>query len=199
MHGLKILLSLLLFTSGCTSAHQVKSAKDSSLISPGRSLSSPKTIAANNGFSNKVLGEKKSSEHLASDIASLRGGISPQSKSEMLGVATFLALDLFFRRTFEAAGISFPSQLGGCIIVFASLILVSALGGTQFSDAVFNALSPGAGWHAKWLPVFFVPGLAMLPLAPSLGSTAEVRSWKCRLFHILAPRRVVCYRKESSS
>jgi len=43
-----------------------------------------------------------------------------------------------------------------------------------FGDAVFEYLTPGANLLAKWLPVFFVPGLAMLPLAPSMGSPVEI-------------------------
>lgn len=41
-------------------------------------------------------------------------------------------------------------------------------------NAVFEYLTPGANLLAKWLPVFFVPGLAMLPLAPSMGSPLEI-------------------------
>lgn len=41
-------------------------------------------------------------------------------------------------------------------------------------DGIFASLTPGAGLLAKWLPVFFVPGLAMLPLAPSMGSPLEI-------------------------
>jgi putative effector of murein hydrolase len=37
-----------------------------------------------------------------------------------------------------------------------------------------DALSPGQAWLSKLLPVFFVPGLAMLPVAPSVGSLVEV-------------------------
>jgi hypothetical protein len=42
-------------------------------------------------------------------------------------------------------------------------------------DAVFQYLSPGAGLLARWIAVFFVPGLAMLPNAPSMGNAFEVR------------------------
>jgi len=41
-------------------------------------------------------------------------------------------------------------------------------------DSIFSSLSPGSALLAKWLPVFFVPGLAMLPLATSVGSGLEV-------------------------
>ena len=35
-------------------------------------------------------------------------------------------------------------------------------------------LQPGANLLTKWLPVMFVPGLAMLPLAPSIGSAVDI-------------------------
>lgn len=41
-------------------------------------------------------------------------------------------------------------------------------------DGIFTTLTPGSNMLAKWLPVFFVPGLALLPLAPSMGSPVEI-------------------------
>jgi len=63
--------------------------------------------------------------------------------------------------------------LGGCCILFIVLLLANAVK-PGLGDAVFTSLSPGAGLLAKWLPVFFVPGLAMLPNAPSMGSAVEI-------------------------
>jgi hypothetical protein len=105
-----------------------------------------------------------------------RGGslLSKQTQSEMIGVALFVGLDVAFRRAFKALGIAFPSQLGGCVILFTLWTLLSATGGNKVADFMVNTLTPGAGWLAKFLPVFFVPGLAMLPVAPSVGSFVEV-------------------------
>lgn len=44
----------------------------------------------------------------------------------------------------------------------------------ELGDGLYDLLSPGSLVLAKWLPVFFVPSLVTLPLAPSLGSTAEL-------------------------
>jgi hypothetical protein len=44
----------------------------------------------------------------------------------------------------------------------------------KLGDGVYDLLSPGSDVLAKWLPVFFVPSLVTLPLAPSLGSSMEV-------------------------
>ena len=85
----------------------------------------------------------------------------------------FLLLDKWFRAFFTANKIPFPSPLGGCIIVLITLLL-SEVVKPGSGEVVFQTLAPGAGLLAKWLPVFFVPGLAMLPLAPSMGGSLEV-------------------------
>jgi hypothetical protein len=95
------------------------------------------------------------------------------SVNELKGSVIFLALDHFFRVLFKKNGISFPSQLGGCCILFALMILAEIVK-PGVGDSVFSYLSPGAGLLARWIAVFFVPGLAMLPNAPSMGSALEV-------------------------
>lgn len=103
-----------------------------------------------------------------------RGGAVPlPAKNAVIGALAFTALDHGFRKAFLANGISFPSQLGGCCILFVLLLLANIVK-PGLGDAVFTALTPGAQLLAKWLPVFFVPGLAMLPNAPSMGSAVEI-------------------------
>ena len=105
----------------------------------------------------------------------VRGGAIPTpTASELTGSAIFLILDHLFRKAFQAKGISFPSQLGGCCILFVFMNLLEVIK-SGLGDGIFAFLTPGAGFLGKWLPVFFVPGLAMLPLAPSMGSPVEVR------------------------
>ena len=99
------------------------------------------------------------------------GGVS-QNK-EIAGATIFILLDVLFRKAFALKKISFPSQLGGCCIFFAMMVVAEFIIPGS-GESIFRALSPGAGLLAKGLPVFFVPGLAMLPLAPSLGSSIEV-------------------------
>ena len=113
------------------------------------------------------------------DFVSRGGGVSmwtPQTQKELSGALVFVLLDKLFRSYFTAKKLAFPSQLGGCIILLTSLITAEVLK-PGLGEMVFQALSPGAGWLAKWLPVFFVPGLAGLPLAPSIGDSLEVCSY----------------------
>jgi hypothetical protein len=71
--------------------------------------------------------------------------------------------------------ISFPAPLASCLLLLGFLLLLEPLNAT-LADAICGYLTPGAALLAKWLPVFFVPGLAMLPLAPGVGGPAEVRA-----------------------
>lgn len=103
-----------------------------------------------------------------------RGGAAPSDTTKQVtGAIYFLIMDIALRKIFAAKQISFPSQLAGCCILFVVLVLAELVR-PGFGDAAFDVLSPGAALLAKWLPVFFVPGLAMLPLAPSMGSPFEV-------------------------
>ena len=87
--------------------------------------------------------------------------------------AIFLVLDHLFRVLFKKYGIAFPSQLGGCCILFTMMLLMNVVVKGS-GDAVFQYLSPGSGLLARWIAVFFVPGVAMLPNAPSMGNAVEV-------------------------
>lgn len=90
-----------------------------------------------------------------------------------LSTLSFVAMDVGFRRAFRAANLSFPSSLGGCGVLFAALLGTTAAA-PKLGERAFAALQPGAAVLAKWLPVFFVPSLVTLPLAPSLGGAAEL-------------------------
>jgi len=93
---------------------------------------------------------------------------------ERLGVGFFIVVDHLLRKVFKKSGISFPSQLAGCLILFVLMVIGNAVSSFPVGDQVFDMLSPGAAWLAKWLPVMFVPGLVMVPLAPSVGSSVEL-------------------------
>ena len=102
-----------------------------------------------------------------------RGGDNSQ-KDALTGVAMMTLIERATNKFLNAKGINFPSQLGGCIALLI-FMLVGEIVIPGLGESVFLSLSPGAALLAKWLPVFFVPGLAMLPLAPSVGSGGEVR------------------------
>ena len=93
--------------------------------------------------------------------------------NELAGAAFFTALQIFLNKVFRANKITFPAMLGCTIVVFASLVLAEVVFPGMGENA-FQLLTPGSTLLAKWLPVMFVPGLAMLPLAPSIGSAVDI-------------------------
>ena len=100
---------------------------------------------------------------------------SPAFVTSLSSTIAIIALDVSFRRLFKTLAISFPSSLAGCGALFTTLLGLYTIN-PDLGDSVYGALSPGAAVLAKWLPVFFVPSLVTLPLAPSFGSGVEVRS-----------------------
>ena len=91
-----------------------------------------------------------------------------------VGTVALTLIERAVNKLFIHFGIKFPAQLGGCGILFFFLVIADAVSPGS-GTAIFKALTPGTTLLTKWLPVFFVPGLAMLPLAPSVGSGLEVR------------------------
>lgn len=103
---------------------------------------------------------------------SLRGGATAQQK-ELGGAFCFLVMNHALIKLFAAKNVSFPAPLGGCLLLFVLLLFAQTVKPGS-GDKAFELLTPGANYLTKWMPVFFVPGLSMLPLAPSMGSPFEV-------------------------
>jgi hypothetical protein len=97
--------------------------------------------------------------------------LSKDDKS-ILSAGLLVLLDITFRRVFRTLQIQFPSSLGGCCILFGTLLATTRRG--DGTNRLYQILSPGAGLLAKWLPVFFVPSLVTLPLVGNVGTPIEV-------------------------
>ena len=109
-------------------------------------------------------------------VVSRGGGASAQNDA-IVGALLLTVIERGVDYVFQQNKIDFPSMLGGCGVLFVGL-LVANFAKAGLGDTIFGILNPGAVLMAKWLPVFFVPGLAMLPLAPSVGSGLEVSKKK---------------------
>jgi hypothetical protein len=108
------------------------------------------------------------------EALSQRGGGESAGQNDAVTGAVIMALiERGFNKFFVTKGIKFPSSLAGCIALFFSLLLADGVS-PGLGESMFAFLTPGSVLLAKWLPVFFVPGLALLPLAPSVGSGMEV-------------------------
>ena len=142
------------------------------VLSSSRSAFGPKRLAA----TTKVVTTLPETDAFQAAVSTRGGEMSIQDKA-VAGAGAFLVMDTIVRKTFRANKIAIPPQLGGCIILFAAMIFLEMIVPGS-GDGIFKALAPGAAFLTKWLPVFFVPGLAMLPLAPSIGTAVDVRSSK---------------------
>ena len=135
----------------------------------------------------KKKNDAESSSSSSFNVTTRGGGgatatATPTQLCQLQSAMYFLIMDLVLRKVFYITQIPFPSQLAGCILLFVTMVLLELLPfahtttGTGAGEALFRVLSPGATLITKWLPVFFVPGLAGVPLAPSMGAPIEVRS-----------------------
>lgn len=110
----------------------------------------------------------------SSPTLTVRGGVVANSFPNAIAGAVFMAVVEFaVKKGLAAADIKFPAMLGGCIVLFVALLLLNAVSSEKANEA-YEALVPGATFLTKWLPPFFVPGLVMLPLSPSVGGNLEV-------------------------
>jgi hypothetical protein len=81
----------------------------------------------------------------------------------------FIFADVAIKHIFKAKGISFPSSLAGCCAMAAVLLT------NPFHASMYQVLAPGARLLQKFLMVFLVPNLIVLPLCDGVGSAMEVR------------------------
>jgi len=175
-----ICLALLALASSGVSADSMKPISTqtrTSTFAPRQHKQLKGVKRSNNVNVNHPL-DKKMTQSFTSPVLekatqSLRGGNSMFNSNNILGAAYFIAFDVALRKVFTANNIGFPSMMAGCLLLFAVFVAAEILK-PGLGDAVFNLLNPGAVLLAKWLPIFFVPGLAMLPLAPKFGSGVEV-------------------------
>lgn len=103
---------------------------------------------------------------------SRRGG-AVEAPNQVVSALGLFAINYGVSKAFAAYDVRFPAMLGGCIILFVALLLADAVKSGLGTD-IFDLLMPGGNLLAKWLPVFFVPGLAMVPKAPSLGTPLDI-------------------------
>lgn len=169
-------LLVLLAILGCSLCSAASSnAQNSPIALPESRLT--KTLHRRHNQKLKVedywVSQPKQYDPVATATSSLRGGAATLPVQGIYGVMAMAAIEAGLKKIFAATNINFPSQLGGCIVLFFVTVLAQAIH-PGWGDSIYNFLEPGSALLSKWLPSFFVPGLAMLPLAPSVGSGFEV-------------------------
>eukprot|EP00250_Pteridium_aquilinum_P011578 c20165_g1_i1 orf=145-1674(+) len=81
-----------------------------------------------------------------------------------LALGSFVALDKLLKKSFTAAAIRFPSALFGMFSIF-SLLLALDLTKPEAALAIIDFFAPATLFIQRWLPLFYVPSLVVLPLA----------------------------------
>jgi hypothetical protein len=121
-----------------------------------------------NGRTNGITQKQQVPPELA-----LRGGVANTVTNAIAGSVALALIEKAVKTGLARAKINFPGQLAACMALFVSLLGIEAVS-PSLANSIFNALSPGSALLAKWLPVFFVPGLVLLPLSKPIGGTLEV-------------------------
>mmetsp|Transcript_10761 Transcript_10761/g.25641 ORF Transcript_10761/g.25641 Transcript_10761/m.25641 type:complete len:565 (+) Transcript_10761:201-1895(+) len=80
----------------------------------------------------------------------------------------FVMMNMIIQQFFRSQSITFPSSLAGCMALATSLLV------TPNHASIYKVLSPGAKLLQKFLMVFLVPNLIVLPLCDGCGSITEV-------------------------
>jgi hypothetical protein len=110
------------------------------------------------------------------DATFVRGGAPPSTNGlpkALAGAVVFAAIEKAVKMGLNAAKIQYPAQLGACILLFFVMCLTDLIN-PKTAALLFDSLSPAAILLAKWFPIFFIPGLVLLPLSPPIGGTADV-------------------------
>jgi len=81
-----------------------------------------------------------------------------------VSLGLILAADKFLKKAFVAAAIKFPSALFGMFCIFSVLITLDATVPSA-ATALVSFFEPALLFIQRWLPLFYVPSLVVLPLA----------------------------------
>ncbi|CAN6294118.1 unnamed protein product [Urochloa humidicola] len=81
----------------------------------------------------------------------------------LVSLGVVLAADKFLKQAFVAASIKFPSALFGMFCVFSVLVVFDALA-PALAKGFTDFFEPATLFIQRWLPIFYVPALVVLPL-----------------------------------
>jgi len=143
--------------------------------SPAVKVDAKVSDAAATRGTDKKLAPTSAKKDVASPSTPVAAG--PVGNALTITIAGSLAMvliDAAAKKGLMDAKIDIPSSLVGCLGLFAFLLLTEVIN-PSLADSIYEYLSPGAAFLAKWMSPFYVPGLVILPLAPSIGGASEVR------------------------
>jgi len=206
--SLALVVAILLCTSLSSEAHISTPATTTSLLSLPEYRDAERVYQSNShsihqrnvlatefrggAIKKKAAASKKANKKKTAVVFTGPNVLEKLPVDALTGIVFMGLLDALLKKVFQSANINFPSMLGGCMLLFVVAVGAETVH-PGWGDAIESFLTPGSALLAKWLPAFFVPGLAMLPLAPSMGTGLDVR--KC--FHAAMQTNIVsldeCY------
>ncbi|OWM75205.1 plastidal glycolate/glycerate translocator 1, chloroplastic-like [Punica granatum] len=81
----------------------------------------------------------------------------------LVTLGIILAKDKFLKKAFVAAAIKFPSALFGMFCIFSVLVILNSVVPT--AAGLMGFFEAALIFIQRWLPLFYVPSLTVLPLA----------------------------------
>lgn len=97
-------------------------------------------------------------------LAAGAGALAAEYAPKLALVAALAAGEAGAKALAAAAGTTFPPALLGMAGLLAALTALSSTSPAT-ADALQAAAAPGLDWVSRWLPLFYVPSLVVLPLA----------------------------------
>ncbi|RVW90315.1 Plastidal glycolate/glycerate translocator 1, chloroplastic [Vitis vinifera] len=82
----------------------------------------------------------------------------------VVSLGIILAMDKLLKKAFVAAAIKFPSALFGMFCIFTILVILDSTVPAA-AKSLMNFFQPALLFIQRWLPLFYVPSLVVLPLA----------------------------------
>ncbi|KAK3037657.1 hypothetical protein RJ639_030434 [Escallonia herrerae] len=82
----------------------------------------------------------------------------------IVSLGIILAMDKYLKKAFVAAAIKFPSALFGMFCIFSILVILDSTVPAA-ATSLMNFFEPALMFIQRWLPLFYVPSLVVLPLA----------------------------------
>ncbi|MED6206230.1 Plastidal glycolate/glycerate translocator 1, chloroplastic [Stylosanthes scabra] len=114
----------------------------------------------------------KSREISAKSAGTESGGTSTSTLTQsvvglfhlIVSLGLILAMDKYLKQVFVAAAIKFPSALFGMFCIFSVLIVLDSTLPSA-ATALMNFFEPALIFIQRYLPLFYVPSLVVLPLS----------------------------------
>ncbi|KAH9687206.1 Plastidal glycolate/glycerate translocator 1 [Citrus sinensis] len=180
--------STLVAPNGVSAPHKFSSFKK---------FSKPITVL---GHNSKFLqmGSQETQNLSIKSMASDSGSTSATLSKRVLGIAhlvvslgIILVVEKLLKKAFVAAAIKFPSALFGMFCIFSILMILDS----TIPDAATSLMSffePALLFIQRWLPLFYVPSLVILPLSVrDIPAASGLKICYIICFTAIAVRKIV--------